>query len=275
MQNQEQPASDSENREVESFEKIINQRRAELGIKDGDRPAQVTKAMPSRELSPEEVAARDKANADMAIAEQKARRQGLFAVLCEKAGRRYSGCTFKNYQCTFSVQAAARDACLQYAKTLIEQIVDCKNLVLYGPVGTGKDHLAFAVCGAATMHHGKSVGWINGQDWFGDIRDQMDGDGESERRILIRLCAPDVLVVSDPLPPYGALTQHQATMLYRLVNARYAAGKPMIVTANVTNDDDADSRIGVPTWDRLCHGAWKIFCNWPSHRKPARLVNCK
>lgn len=274
MENQE-PNESAPDSDAESLKKILEQRRAELGIKADSSPAQITKAMPARELSPEEVAARDEANARMALAEQKARRQGLFAVLCEKAGSRYAGCNFKNFECKTKAQAAARDACVEYAKTLIEQITDCRNLVLYGPVGTGKDHLAFAIGAAATLYHGKVVGWINGQDWFGEIRDQMSDDGESERRIILRLCGSDVLVISDPLPPYGSLSQHQGTMLYRLINARYRFGKPTIVTVNVADDDEADNRLGAATWDRLRDRAWQVNCNWPSFRKPARIVNGK
>lgn len=26
-------------------------------------------------------------------------------------------------------------------------------------------------------------------------------------------------------------------------------------------------------WEQATDVAWKLFCNWPSHRKPAREVN--
>jgi DNA replication protein DnaC len=71
----------------------------------------------------------------------------------------------------------------------------------------------------------------------------------------------------------GALTQHQATMLYRLVDARYSKGVPTICTVNVASDAEADERMGAATWDRLCHDAWKFNCNWPTYRKPAREIN--
>lgn len=272
MENQNSNESD-QGSGIENLSRVIEQRRLDLGIKPGIEPSQVTQAMPTRELTPEEEQARREADARMALAEQKARRQGAFAKLCERAGQRYSRCLFKNYECKNAAQTAARDACLEYAKSLIEHLSDGKGLVLYGPVGTGKDHLAFAVCSAATLHHGKSVGWINGQDWFGEIRDQMGDDGQAERYIIMRLCAPDLLVISDPLPPYGNLTQHQATMLYRVVNGRYSLGRATIATLNVSSDEEADARLGAATWDRLCHRAWKIKCDWPSYRKPARTVN--
>ena len=90
--------------------------------------------------------------------------------------------------------------------------------------------------------------------------------------MIAELARPDVLCLSDPLPPVGALTQFQATMLYRLVDARYSRGVPTICTVNVADDAEADERMGVPTWDRLCHGAWKLHCAWPTYRRPAREV---
>jgi DNA replication protein DnaC len=277
--NQNDPAADSVTPAIDTpamLGEIIARRRLELGIKPGEpRPVQITAAMPERELSPEEIVARDEDAKRLALAEQKARRQGMFASLVEKVGERYSRCTFEAFQISSDRQRSAVDACREYADTLLDRIVDCNGLVLYGPVGTGKDHLAFAVSGAAIFRYGKFASWVNGQEWFGHIRDQMNDDGLSEQSLIQRLAAPDLLTLSDPLPPIGPLSQHQSTMLYRLIDARYHAGKPTIVTVNVKDDDEADSRIGVPTWDRMCDRSWKIHCNWPSFRKPARIVNGK
>jgi hypothetical protein len=55
-----------------------------------------------------------------------------------------------------------------------------------------------------------------------------------------------------------------------LVHARYIRGVPTICTVNVNDDAEADERFSVPTWDRLCDGAWKIRCAWESYRKPSR-----
>jgi DNA replication protein DnaC len=261
--------------EVAALRDVIEQRRLDLGIKPGEKPTQITARMPAREMSPGEAAARDEAAKRMALAEQKARRQGMFAVLCDKVGERYAKCTFGNFKVENDRQKSVVSTCREYAMTLPDRLVDRTNLVLYGPVGTGKDHLAFAVCGIAIFSHGKHVGWVNGQEWFGQIRDGMDDDRITEQQLVQRLVAPDVLVISDPLPPVGSLTQHQCTMLYRLVDKRYAANKVTVITVNVQRSEEADARMGVPTWDRLRDDSWEVFCNWASHRKPARIVNGK
>ena len=262
--------------DVKGLQDIIAQRRLDLGIKPGAaNPLQITAAMPARELTPDELAAREETEKRMALAEQRSRRQGMLAVLCDDAGQRYSECSFSTFRILNSKQQEALDTAKTYADTVVERIANRESLLFYGPCGTGKDHLAFAVCRTAILQSGRSVRWINGQDWFGDIRDEMGDEGITERRSLARLCVADLLVASDPLPPIGPLTQHQCTMLYRLVNARWCHGKPTIMTINVANDEEADSRLGVPTWDRLCDGAWMVHCNWQSYRKPARIVNGK
>lgn len=184
-----------------------------------------------------------------------------FGELVRSAGARYRVCTLENFECHHAQHKAVLANVLAYVAA------DCpENLILYGPVGTGKDHLAFAVCREA-IRSGKTVRWINGQNWFGAVRDAMDTD-KSEASLIAELVRPDLLCLSDPLPPVGALTQFQATMLYRLIDARYSRGVPTVCTLNVANDAEADDRIGVATWDRLCHGAYKLRCQWPSYRTP-------
>lgn len=266
------PATDSG---TAALNEIIAQRRKEQGITDAYAPKAIAfPSTPLRELLPEQVAEREAHDAKQALTQQRAERQGMFTKLTMATGSRYSDCTLDRYEIKNERQQKAVDAVREYAATILERISEVQGLVFYGPAGTGKDHLAFFVAASAIVNHGKAAIFINGQDWFGDLRDGMD-DGTKERSVIDRLAWAPLLILSDPLPPFGDLTQHQASMLYRLVNARYSRGNPTICTVNVASDDEADKRMGVQTWDRLCHGAWKIKCAWPSYRKPARVVNAK
>lgn len=185
--------------------------------------------------------------------------------LVTSAGERYRGCTLESFHCDEPQQRRVVAAITDYIKS---EAAD--NVILYGPVGTGKDHLAFALCRSA-VKSGRTVRWINGQKWFGIVRDAIDTE-KSEASLITDLSRSDVLCLSDPLPPVGSLTQFQATMLYRVVDARYSKGLPTVCTINVATDAEADERMGPATWDRLCHSAWKLFCNWESYRAPKREV---
>lgn len=256
---------------------LVAARRQELGISPDPNPLERVLSKLKAPLTPEQQRdldsrrrAQDQWEAEQALVRQRQYRDGAEMVLQAKAGGdRFSMCRFSTYRAKTNYQKRVLATVENWAETLPDRKCSSESLVLYGPVGTGKDHLAFACCRMAIQRHGMTVEWINGMDWFGRIRDAIDdAKAASEEELIRKLTVPDLLCVSDPLPPFGSLTQHQAAMLYRLVNARYAAGKLCICTVNVADDAEADSRIGAATWDRLCDSAWKVFMNWPSHRKP-------
>lgn len=220
------------------------------------------------DITPEAVAAaeaREQREAEQAAARHRADLHERAKALVASAGQRYRNCTLESFECKSPQQRKVVGALTDYLRG-----EENGNVILFGPVGTGKDHLAFALCKSA-VKAGRTVSWINGQKWFGIVRDAMDTD-KSEASLIADLSRPDVLCLSDPLPPVGPLTQFQATMLYRLVDARYAKGLPTICTINVANDAEADERMGAATWDRLTHDAWKLNCAWPTYRTPAREV---
>lgn len=199
------------------------------------------------------------------------RRKACVENFARSAGERYRGCSFKNFAARNAKQQSALDAARQWAATFEQHWA---SLVLFGPVGTGKDHLAFASVATVAVRYGLAAVWLNGREFFGEVRDRIT-DQLAERSLISRFSGPTLLVISDPLPVVGDLQSFQADMLYRVVESRWVAKKPTIVTINVAGDAEADQRIGAATWDRLNDGAWKIFCNWESHRKPAVRVNCQ
>lgn len=211
--------------------------------------------------------------ADEAAREQREERDRRHAAAAklqrEAGGDRFEGHRFASWIPATDYQRSVKTALQEWAHTFPERRAGREGLVCFGPVGTGKDHLAFAAVRQAMIEHGATATWRNGRDLFGEVRDRI-GEDRPERGIVTALETPDVLIISDPLPPIGDLSPHQADMLYRIVENRYAAGRITVVTLNVSDDDEADRRLGVATWDRLCHGAWKIAFKWASYRKPSR-----
>lgn len=260
------PASDTA---VSDLAAMLERRREQLGIDEpGDAtcPAVRVPLAISRERQAELDAIRDREVADC----RNQKRLDVWRSLLASAGHRYESCRFTTFKADRREQTQVIEALLEYTGDIAARRTAATGVVLYGPCGTGKDHLAFGIAREAVAAH-MSVVWLNGQDWYGKIRDAMDGE-TPEAALINRIARPDFAFISDPLPPIGNLSQHQATMLYRAVEARYAARRPTVVTVNVATDEEADSRLGVPTWDRLCHDAWKIRCVWPSYRKPAKQI---
>lgn len=140
------------------------------------------------------------------------------------------------------------------------------GIVLIGPPGTGKDHLLAAAAYEAICQHGMSCGWVSGLELAGRLRDLVGSKRETEGSLLESYIAPNILVVSDPLPPSGEITAYIQTALMRLIDARYRALKPTWMSVNAESADDAAARLGVPAFDRIREGAAVIQCYWPSFR---------
>lgn len=200
-----------------------------------------------------------------------AERDRHVATLKRQAGSRLSECRFSTFSVSVPYQRTVLATLREWVETIQERIHNGEGLVLYGPVGTGKDHLAFSAVGEAVFRTGASIRWCNGRELAGTARDRIATDA-SEREFVSGLTSPLILVISDPLPPVGELSPYQADMMYRICESRYASKRITITTLNVADDDEADRRLGAATWDRLCHGAWKIACKWPSYRKPAKDI---
>lgn len=182
-------------------------------------------------------------------------------------GRRYEKARFETFRAVDQDQRFAVAKLKAFGETLAEHVTEGHGVVLFGPSGTGKDHLLIALAVVA-LKKGFKVGWKNGATFFGDLRATMDRNSAgSEDGILLPLEHKSILVLSDPVPPSGTLTEYQATMLLRLVDSRYRQMRPTWVTMNVQNRGDAEKKLGSAIVDRLRDNSLCLFCNWPSYRK--------
>lgn len=181
-------------------------------------------------------------------------------------GKRYASCKLDNYEAQTAEQISALDKLQAWVDRIHVHMDSGNGIFLFGPSGTGKDHLAVSIMRIA-IGWGYSAEWINGLDLFGDLRDAMDGKA-SEAEFIDKLSRPDLLTISDPLPITGQLTSYQMSQLWRVLDRRYRACRPTIITLNVADRNEADERMGAPTVDRMIDGAMTIHCNWPSYRQP-------
>ena len=182
-------------------------------------------------------------------------------------GSRYQECRFGNFKTETVEQASAVLSLQDYCSHLQENIAMGRGMILFGPRGTGKDHLVVAMAHAA-CENGYAVSWLNGLDLYGRVRDAMDSASESEREIIREFASFPILYISDPIPPVGKLTEFQIGTLFRIIDRRYNNCKPTWTTVNVSSGAELDDRIGAQNGDRLRDGALTIFTNWSSYRKP-------
>lgn len=220
------------------------------------------------EESQAEIDARERAHAEAALRREQASKQEAWRTLVAARGTRYADCSLKGFEVKHAGQQVVVDALRGYCGEMPERVRSGEGILLYGPKGTGKDHLLAAAMRVAILQHGISVRWENGQDLYGAIRDRMASDF-SESDWVRSLCHPKILAISDPLPIFGELTSHQANMLFRVIDKRYSERKPTWATLNVATGQEAEQRIGGQIVDRLRDGALCLRCNWPSWRAQA------
>lgn len=200
-------------------------------------------------------------------------RQSNWKRLLQSIGDRYANATLENFDVydDDGRQADAIASLREYRDTLAERVEDGEGIILFGPEGTGKDHL---LCGL--LRHAiaadLSVSYIRGIPLLQRIKDSlMDSRGELSTDQLVReYVKPDVLAISDPVPPFGELGTWEIRLLFQIVDDRYRKCRPTWLTVNVSSGPEAEERISAQVTGRLRHNALTVHCDWPSYRQPKR-----
>jgi len=252
---------DSDNETLQKFYQDLSERRAqEPKPVEPKRIASCLNVEQRKTIRQEQLEQYEK----KAAMDRKSDLWGSYAAL---RGKRYSGCTLENYQCRCEQQRKQLAKVRGYADQLAENFQNGRGLTLFGPCGTGKDHLSAAICRQAVWQLSKRVLWVDGMRLFADLRDSFDSSKASEASIVDRYARAEVLAISDPLPIVGDISPFQSGALFRIIDARYSAMLPTIVTVNMT-PADAEVRLGTAIVDRLRDSSLMIHCNWESFRKP-------
>jgi DNA replication protein DnaC len=228
----------------------------------GSEISEIVDRITAYEPSAEERAAadrRDRIARGARLAEQEAK-------LLAKVGRRYANASLDAFKIVHTDMPPVIDALRAYEQELFDRADAGEGIVLFGPAGAGKDFLLVAILRAA-VHAGLSIGWTDGADLFGRMRDRItDDSGESE--LIASLTRPAVLGISDLVPENATLTDYQRQTVFRIVDRRYRDLRPTLVTVNTQGGSDFASRCGQALYDRLRDGSLCLACNWPSYRKP-------
>lgn len=135
--------------------------------------------------------------------------------------------TFKNFGVTDD-NRNIYNACIKYCKSFDQMYADNQGLLFHGPVGTGKSFAA-ACIGNYAMGQLKPVIMTS----FVKLLPLFSAFKENDERDLIeRLCEPDLLIIDDLGVERG--TDFTLEKVYNVIDSRYRAGKPIILTTNLT-----------------------------------------
>lgn len=131
-----------------------------------------------------------------------------------------------------------------------------QGLNISGSVGAGKTHIAIAIL-RGVVQKGYSGLYYNMVDLLKDIRATYNNDSNlTEDALLEKIHQPDLLVLDD----LGAekTTEWVNDRLYLIINRRYEACKPVVVTTNL-DLAELSQKVGNRTVSRLC----EICHNFP------------
>lgn len=210
------------------------------------------------------------AQRDRELREQAERRQRAI----EAAGRaryleamipaRFAGKTLDDYDMTNEGQVRAVKIARAYITRWSECLKVGRSLIFMGGPGTGKTHIAAAICTGVVTAGGSAL-FRTVPDAIAIVKASYSKGGDEDAAYRL-LTEPDLLVLDD----VGAvrLSDHDTGVLFRIINARYEAQRPMILTTNASSLDQLAGIIGDRLVDRLLeNNGVELNFDWTSHRR--------
>jgi DNA replication protein DnaC len=144
-----------------------------------------------------------------------------------------------------------------------------ESVILYGPVGVGKSHVAQAL-GHLAIRAGADVRFTKTSRALADLAGGH-ADRTWERR-LREYTRPTVLILDDFA--MRELTPGQADDLYELISERATAARSLILTSNRAPQDwyplFPNPVVAESLLDRLINTSHQVFMNGPSYRPNKR-----
>lgn len=167
---------------------------------------------------------------------ERARRKARVDKLLSESGikKRFQQRTFESFLQNTAGRKQAYKSAREYAENFAEALKKGEGLYIEGSYGTGKTHLAAAIAIYLT-ERGYSVVMKTSFDLFEEIKRTFDDTERTEAEVVTAYKDCDLLIIDDL--GKEQCTDWSMSILYSIVNDRYEAMKPMIITTNFNGKD--------------------------------------
>lgn len=173
--------------------------------------------------------------------------------------------TFENYKDVNLKAGEIKRKCISYAANH----QDTGGMIMVGDVGTGKTHLAVAMC-KAVCDQGNTAHLTTVPKIIRDVRSSWGANKkteptESESQIIRRYATNYVFLVIDEIgSQYGS--DSEKIIISEIINDRYNNNLPTVIIGNVSIKE-AEDYLGVRVIDRLKENGTVVNFDWESHRR--------
>lgn len=204
--------------------------------------------------------------------EQELRKQKIESIL-GKSGikKRYLSRTIDSFSVT-AENKRSFEVATDYIKNFREYFTQGKGLYLEGPCGTGKTHLAIAIA-LAIINTGVPVICKTSIDILGDIKRCYERNSEvTEEEVLEAYKTVDLLIIDDL--GKEQVTEWSVPVLYSILNERYEALLPTIITTNYNTTALAeklsvrgDTETATAIISRFVESSKRVTMAWADYRR--------
>lgn len=154
------------------------------------------------------------------------------------------------------------EAMMRYAENFPRFLKEGKGLLLHGPVGTGKTYQAACIANRL-IDNGYSALMTN----FSRITNKIQGMYEGKQEYIDSLNRYALLVLDD----LGAerKSEYMQEMVFNIIDSRYRAGLPFIITTNLTTDEiTKPQEVGYSRiYDRILERCFPVNISGQSRRR--------
>ncbi|MDP2715519.1 ATP-binding protein [Rheinheimera sp.] len=174
----------------------------------------------------------------------------------------YLTATLDNYLICHDGQQAAVDKCRRYLAEF-GQILAKRNMMFCGTTGTGKNHMASAICNAL-IASGKSAVVATALELQMKVRAARRHDSPlTEDKVIGSFAGVDLLVLDEI--ELGSTQDYDGKIINTVIDKRVTQGKGTILLSNLPAEE-LMAHLGERIVSRLVPSNYLVECKWPDYR---------